>query len=262
MSKTKILALIIVVLVGSVIFLYIIHSIPEQETKPEGSELETTPLKDHDAQITEVTFFPNGSSITVYLENKGNKSFKFKSIVVSGGLHPISYDIGITTIYSLEKFNVTLKHYWKPSSSYTVSIGVLYEGEEKYTTIKYNTYSPSTYPYILEITNVTFAGTKIYDELGALIGIRNKNATITFVNHHDTIDLTIMEIRPEETHSIWVHYRLLPKQTANMTFFFEWEEGRSYRILMIAIRGEPREGQDVIAIDDEVYYSNYYHCHA
>jgi len=265
MSKNKILVLIIVIGLA-VTILFITRFFPKQET---GTE--PTPLKDYDAQITNVTFHPNGSSVTVYIENKGNKSFKFNNINLKGhtswGLvPPESYNIEICTLYSLEKFNMTLRHFWQPESDYIISIWVVYEDLEQGRGISYSTYSPSTYPYILEITNATLNATKIYNELGELVAITDKKITLNFINHHDTINLTIRMLLIEDfwTEKIvdltTLDHELLPKQTGNFTIYFNWQEERTYRIFIIAVHGEPANTYTSVTSEDVVTFSTYYYC--
>jgi hypothetical protein len=266
MSKNEILALIIIIGL-TVTVLFIAHFFPKLETEPEPTP---TPLNDYDAQITNVTFHLNGSSITVYIENKGKKLFKFNNIDVKGytswGLgQPESYNIDICTLYSLEKFNITLRHFWQPESDYIASTWVVYEGQEHGTGIGYSAYSPSTYPYILEIVNATFNGTKIYNELGELTGVADKKVTLNFINNHDTINLTIRMLLIEEydTHRAVAHatldYKLLSQQTGNITTGFNWQEGKIYRIFMIAVHGEPANPYVSITNNDVVTFSTYYY---
>ncbi len=193
------------------------------------SEIVTSPPKEQDMQIIGVDFCSDGADIIVYFENKGLKSFTFEPDMIGASAPQVaqtvqwsSFPNEIVTVAPQEKLNVTCQHYWKPDSRYAIHADGVYEGTDYRIRIDYETKSPLDYPYFLEIIDVSLSGIKEYDELGALIKIRDPRMTLTVVNHHDTITFDFFKIRPYETIGIGVDYDIAPKETKTFVVPYNW----------------------------------------
>jgi len=201
-------------------------------------QLQPAPPKNQDMQITGVDFCSDGIDIIVYFENKGLKAFTFKPQDLTklpayplssggGGWCSVSYG-EVVTVAPQEKLNLTYEYHWTPDAKYEFHVDGVYEGTDYRIRIRYETRSPVTYPYYLEITGSLFSpGNKTYDELGAVKRVGDSELTLLVVNHHDTITFTVSHmyfryngiLKGKSVSAM----NIAPKETVTITSTSDWK---------------------------------------